>query len=74
MVTAWEPIGSPPFWYVIVPGDDVPHVHLSLESASAEADAMARLHVGETISIYQLKRVGSIAYPDTPNITGEFRR
>jgi hypothetical protein len=54
-IPVWEPLGSPPFWFVLAPGEDAPHMHMSLDSASAEADALARLYVGQTIAIYQLK-------------------
>jgi hypothetical protein len=45
----------------------------SLDSASAQADALARLHVRQTIAIYKLKSVGSIAYPNSPTIIGDFK-
>jgi hypothetical protein len=65
---------APLLWFVFVPNEDAPHMHQSLQSASAEADVLARMHVGQTISIFQLKSVGSIKYPNTPTIFGDFKR
>jgi hypothetical protein len=40
----------PILWFVWVPGEDAPQMHKSLESASAEADLAARMHVGHRVN------------------------
>ncbi|WP_426419213.1 hypothetical protein [Bradyrhizobium genosp. A] len=61
-------------WFVWVPGEPAPQIHQSLESASAQADLTARMNVGAKVHIYQLKSVGSISYPNTPAIFGDFKK
>ena len=61
-------------WFVWVPGEDAPQMHRSLESASAQADLLARLHIGTRSHVYKLQSVGSIAYQDNPAIYGSFQR
>lgn len=62
------------FWFVMVPGEASPHIYESLAEASAHADQVARIHAGRTISIYQLRSVGSVKYPNTPTIIGDFKK
>jgi hypothetical protein len=64
----------PPLWFVWVPGEEAPQMHRSPESASAQADLAARLHVGVTVHLYQLKSVGSITYPNRPLIIGDVKK
>jgi hypothetical protein len=63
--------GFPEVWFVWVPGEDAPHMHLSREKAKEQADIVARMHVGTTIDLFKLKSVGSIKYPSSPTISGE---
>ena len=58
-------------WFVWVPGEDAPHMHLSRDKAKAQADMVARMHVGTTIDLFKLTSVGSIKYPSSPTISGE---
>ena len=61
-------------WFVWVPGEEAPQMHKSLEAASKQADIVPRMNVGTRIHIYQLESVGSIHYPNTPTIIGDFKR
>jgi hypothetical protein len=65
---------NPQLWFIWVPGEEAPQMHTSRQSAAAQADLAARLHVGVAIHLYQLKSIGSITYPNTPLIIGDMIR
>jgi hypothetical protein len=60
-----------PVWLVWPPGEESPQVHHTRESAAKHADIAARMNIGATIHLYQLKSVGSIKYPNSPLIIGD---
>lgn len=64
-------IGNKRYWGVWKHGLEWPALYASAQSAHGAAHILARQNVGEKVVMLEMVEVGSVIYPDTPEMTGD---